>query len=218
MRSISALPTALLLCLSTPALAAAVKYQHPDLTIVAREEPLESVLSSIAREMQITVRAPPGLNPLISCDIQSQPVTQAFKDLLRGLSYTLEWEEKSQRLMKLTILTGGEGTAVASAAASTSPTARAGPVAPVPVAGRAGQGADRPAMPSSKRAAPSVAPDTAMAEREAQREADRVEHEARMAVEREAMEAQMAEERVVEEERMREEAARVEAEVLDPEP
>jgi hypothetical protein len=226
MSRISALRIAVLLCLTTPGLAATVQYQHPDLTIAAKDEPLESVLSSIAREMQIRVRTPPGLNPLISADIQSQPITQAFKDLLRGLSYTLEWEEKGQRLARLTILTGGDGAAVASVSSGTLRTASESRTSPAPVSKGSRQGADRPVKQSSS-AAPSAAPDRAMveqegrmaadrAEHESRMMADRAEHEARMVTERAAMEARMAEERVVEEARMREEAARVEAEELEP--
>ena len=218
MSSSSALRIAVLLCLCTPGLAATVKYQHPDLTIVAQDEPLVSVLNSIAQEMQIRVRTPTGLNPRISCEIHSQPITQAFKQLLRGLSYTLEWEEKGQRLARLTVLTGGEGAAVAGVSASTSPTASESQATPLPVARRAGQRAEVPVKQRSNPAAPSAAQDRAMAEHETRMEADRAEHEARMATEREAMEARMAEEGRAHEATMREEAARDEAEDSDPNP
>ncbi len=90
-----ALQIASLLFVSTISMAATVDYQHPDLTIVAKEEPLDSVLKSLGKEMRIYITAPTGINTLVSCDIQHRPVKQAFKTLLGDMSYSLEWEEKT---------------------------------------------------------------------------------------------------------------------------
>jgi hypothetical protein len=109
MKTILALPIAALLFVSATCMAATVTYQHPDLTIVAKEEPLDAVLKSLGKEMRIYVTIPAGLNPVVNCDIQQQPVKQAFKTLLGDVSYSLAWEEKTGRLVGLTILAGGEG-------------------------------------------------------------------------------------------------------------
>jgi hypothetical protein len=113
MKSILALPVAMLLFVSATCTAATVTYQYPDLTIVAKEEPLDSVLKSLGKEMRIYVTIPTSLSPVVNCDIQQQPVKEAFKTLLGDVSYSLEWDEKTGQLVGVTILAGGEGTAVA---------------------------------------------------------------------------------------------------------
>ena len=109
MKTILSLSIATLLSVSITSMAATVEYQHPDLTIVAKDEPLDSVLKSLGKEMRIYITVPTGLNPIVSCDIQQQPIKQAFKNLLGDMSYSLEWEEKTGQLAGLTILAGGEG-------------------------------------------------------------------------------------------------------------
>jgi hypothetical protein len=108
MKTILALQAATLLFVSATGMAATVTYQHPDLTIVAKEEPLDSVLKSLGKEMRIYVTTPTGLNPVVNCDIQQQPVKQAFKTLLGDASYSLEWDEKTGRLVGVTILAGSD--------------------------------------------------------------------------------------------------------------
>jgi hypothetical protein len=112
MKTILALHIGTLLFLSTTCIAATVEYQHPDLTIVAKEEPLDSVLKSLGKEMRIYVTIPTGLNPVVNCDIQRQPIRQAFKTLLGEVSYSLEWAENTGQLAGVTILAGGEGAAM----------------------------------------------------------------------------------------------------------
>ena len=203
MKTILALSIAMLLSASITSIAATVDYEHPNLTIVAKDEPLDSVLKSLGKEMRIYVTVPTGLNPVVSCDIQQQPIKQAFKTLLGDMSYSLEWEEKTGTLAGLTILAGGEG--VASVSNKPSQSQSVSQASPVPVASPNGQ-------------KPAPAPiaqgnhDTAMADHEARMETDRAEHEARMETEREEHEARMVEERAVQEERMKEEVARHEAE------
>lgn len=207
MKARSALSIAALLCLSTASLAATVEYRHPDLTIVARDEPLDAVLKSLGREMRIYITVPAGLNPVVNCDIQQQPVKQAFKNLLGDMSYSLEWDDRTGKLLGLTILAGGEGVAAIS-----SPERSGNQSAPATDTGSAALGA----APQGQRsdAVPPVRPDdTAMAEHEARMEASRAEHEARMETERAEHEARMAEERAAQEVRMQEEVERHEAEM-----
>jgi hypothetical protein len=113
MKTILALQIATLLSLSTTSMAATVEYQHPNLTIVAREEPLTAVLKSLGKEMRIYVTIPTGLDPAVNCDIQQQPVKQALKTLLGDMSYSLEWEENTGQLVGVTILAAGQGSAMA---------------------------------------------------------------------------------------------------------
>ena len=132
MKTILALSIATLLSVSITSIAATVDYQHPDLTIVAKDEPLDSVLKSLGKEMRIYIKIPTGLNPIVSCDIQQQPIKQAFKTLLGDMSYSLEWEEKTGKLAGLTILAGGEGVAAVSNKPSQSQSVSQ--ASPVPVA------------------------------------------------------------------------------------
>ena len=206
MKTILALSIATLLSVSITSIAATVEYDHPTLTIVAKDEPLDSVLKSLGKEMRIYVTVPTGLNPVVSCDIQQQPIKQAFKTLLGDMSYSLEWEEKTGKLAGLTILAGGEG--VAAVSNKPSQTQSASQAVPVPVVNSNGQRATpTPAVQGDHNAA--------MADREARMETDRAEHEARMEAEREEHEARMVEERAAQEERMKEEVARHEAETAE---
>ena len=97
-----------LLLISTSSVAATVKYQDTNLTIVARQEPLDAVLKSLGREMRIYVTIPRGLNPMVNCEIQQQPIQQALKTLLGDMSYSLNWEDKTGRLVGVTILPGSD--------------------------------------------------------------------------------------------------------------
>jgi hypothetical protein len=212
MRTILVLSITTLLSLSTTSKAATVEYQHPDLTIVAKEEPLQSVLKSVGKEMRIFVTTPTGINPLVSCDIQNQPIKLAFKKLLGDMSYSLEWEEKTGQLMGLTILAGGEGAAVATTSDSKSHTQSVEQVAPAAVAGDGNQAAAKPVEQSAHEEAPMVPDATARADHEARMETDRAEHEARMETEQVEHEARMVEERAAQEVRMKEEVERHDAE------
>lgn len=87
--------------------AAQVDYEAPHISIVAVNEPLESVLRTVGEEMQISVRLPLGLNPTINCDVENKPVQEAFKVLLRDLSYSMQWEEGGDRLTGLVIMANG---------------------------------------------------------------------------------------------------------------
>lgn len=113
-RTILALQVAVLLSLSMDSMAAKVEYQHPDITIVAVEESLESVLTAVGKEMQISFTLPVGLDPVVNCDIHNQPLKRAFKNLLGNLSYALEFQEGGERLVGLTILSGEGELATAS--------------------------------------------------------------------------------------------------------
>jgi hypothetical protein len=106
MRILVALQIVALLCFSIASTAAEVEYRHPNLTIVAKDEPLDAVLKSVSKEMRIFVTTPTGLNPLVNCDIQDQPIKLAFKKLLGDMSYSLEWKDNGETLVGLTILTG----------------------------------------------------------------------------------------------------------------
>ncbi len=214
MRTILALQIATLLIVSTTSMAATVEYQHPNLTIVARDEPLDVVLKSLGKEMRIYITVPTGLNPVVNCDIQQQPVKQAFKTLLGDMSYSLEWEEKTGKLVGLTILAGGDGAAVAAVPDNKSRTPNVAPSAPVaasaPVASTGRQAAP---LAHSDDAPPMGEDDAALAEHEARMETERAEHEARMETERVEHEARMVEERAAQEVRMKEEVARHDAEL-----
>ena len=102
------LGVAALLLPPVAAFAADVDYQHPTITIVANNEPLDSVLKSVSREMKIFVTTPSGFNPIVNCDIQNQPVEKAFKTLMGSMSYSLEWKNDGQQLIGLTILSGSD--------------------------------------------------------------------------------------------------------------
>jgi hypothetical protein len=203
MKTVLALQVATLLALSIPGMAATVEYQHPDLTIVAREEPLDEVLKALGKELRIYITVPTGLNPLVSCDVQRQPIKQAFKMLLGDMSYSLEWEQKTGQLVGLTILAGGGESAVSS---ESSHDRNMSQPAPAPIAATGGQATVPKPVGHGDH-------DAAMADHDANMEAARAEHEARMETDRAEHEARMAEERAAQEERMKEEVARQEAEM-----
>ena len=91
----------------TAAFAAEVDYQPPNLSIVANNEPLWSVLRSISDAMDITVTMPPDLNLPVTCDIENIPVERALKILLPGVSYALRWEQGGGRLTGIVLLEEG---------------------------------------------------------------------------------------------------------------
>ncbi|MEZ5573285.1 MAG: hypothetical protein R3E64_14870 [Halioglobus sp.] len=199
---------AALLLFSTGGMAATVEYDHPDLTIVAKEESLDSVLTALGKEMALTVQKPVGVNPMINCNIQNQPIERALKNLLGALSYSLVWADDGERLTGLVILAGdGESAEVVVTKPQTS-SMSADQVASVAETSSASQSAIAPARDSDD--------NPQRAEQEARMETDRAEHEARMAEEREAREAEMEqrrqEEEIAHEARMKEEVARHEAE------
>jgi len=92
--------------------AAEVDYQPSELSIIAEHEPLDSVLRSVSRAMHITLVAPSGLNDPISCYIRNMPVQRAFRNLLGGMNYALEWEDGGKRLSGLIIIVEGKPSAV----------------------------------------------------------------------------------------------------------
>jgi hypothetical protein len=220
MKTITTLSIATLLSASIPSMAATVEYQDPNVTIVAKQEPLDTVLKSLGKEMRIYITVPTGLNPVMNCDIQNQPIKQAFKTLLGDMNYSLEWEKNTGKLVGVTILAGGDGAAVANVPAK--PSHPQSVEQPAPVA------ASAPVASTGRQAAAPVAQsdhappmreddvadhDAAMAEHEARMETDRAEHEARMETERVEHEARMVEERAAQEVRMKEEVARHDAEL-----
>ena len=95
---IQSIVTAVALCFSASSIAATVGYQHPEVSIVAVDESLDSVLRSLGKEMDLSVTTPIGINPVINCNIQNQPIKRAFKNLLGGLSYSLVWGGDGQHL------------------------------------------------------------------------------------------------------------------------
>jgi hypothetical protein len=199
---------AALLLFSTGGMAATVEYNHPKVTIVAEDESLDSVLATLGKEMALTVKKPVGVNPMINCDIQNQPIERALKNLLGALSYSLVWADDGERLMGLVILAGdGESAEVAESEPRASGMG-GDRVASVTDNSGAGQSASSPARDSDA--------NLKRAEHEAQMETDRAEHDARMAQEREAREAEMEqrrqEEEIAHEAQMQEEVARHEAE------
>ncbi|MBK6736522.1 MAG: hypothetical protein IPG64_00875 [Haliea sp.] len=139
MKTILALQIATLLSVSITSIAATVDYEHPNLTIVAKDEPLDSVLKSLGKEMRIYIVVPAGLNPIVSCDIQQRPIKQAFKTLLGDMSYSLEWEENTGQLAGLTILAGGGNSAVATVSNNPSRSQNVNQATPAAVARNGGQ-------------------------------------------------------------------------------
>jgi hypothetical protein len=199
---------AALLLFSTSGIAATVEYDHPEVTIVAKEESLDSVLTALGKEMQMTVTTPVGINPVINCNIQNQPIERALKNLLGELSYSLVWADDGQRLTGLVILAGdGESAEVAKSEPQASGIS-GDPDASVAHTSGTSQSTFSPASDSDD--------NPRRTEHEAQMETERAEHEARMAEESEAREAEMEqrrqEEEIAHEARMKEEVARHEAE------
>lgn len=171
MRTLWAIQLTVLLSIAVPgnaANAAEVAYQHPNLTIVARDETLDSVLKSVSKALDIEVKVPTGLNPVVNCNIQKLPIKLAFRKLLGDLSYSLAWRDDGERLVGLTILAGTTDS-VAGAAAHDS--------APSPV--------DAPAAEAERQARE--------AEMEQRRQEEVIAHEARMEEQAMQNEADMAE-------------------------
>lgn len=168
MRALWAIQLAALLSIAMPSSAADVAYQHPNLTIVAKDETLDSVLQSVSKAMQIEVKTPAGLNPVVNCDIRNQPIKLAFKKLLGEMSYSLAWQDDGERLVGLTILAGTTDSVAGSATAETSP---------IPV--------DASAADAGRQARE--------AEMELQRQEEVIAHEARMEEQAMQNEADMAE-------------------------
>lgn len=196
MKTILALQIGTLLSLSTTCIAATVEYQHRHLTIVAKEEPLHSVLNALGKEMRIYVTIPTGLNPVVNCDIQQKPVKQAFKTLLGDMSYSLEWETGGERLAGLTIFSGGDRLAVAAISDSLPHKQSAEQVALPP--GRNGGGLGPTPLVTHGE------PDSSLANHDT----PTAEHDARM----EEMEARTTEEQETQEARIKEEVERHDAE------
>jgi hypothetical protein len=203
MKIVSMLQLAVLLLLAMHSQASTIVYEHPDLTIVAKAEPLDSVLKSLGKEMRIFITIPSGFNPTVSCDIQHQPIAQALKTLLKDVSYSLEWEKGGERLAGVTILGSGSESAVA--ADSRSHASSQSAAVPAVIAGGAEAGASAAPVYSS---VPGAEHETAMLP---DKDAAMAEHEARMEAERAEMQTRMAEERAAQEEKMKEEVARHEA-------
>lgn len=205
----------LMLSFSVDSIAAEVEYRHPNLTIVARDEPLDSVLRSISKEMRIFVTTPSALNPLVNCDIQDQPLERAFKELLGDMSYSLEWKDDGEQLAGVTILAGGQvagnailGTSTDNKLATMSTDQAAPP-------GGGNRGNVDSGMPVGQGSAAAMA----TYDRDVDMEAERAEQEARMAEDRTRREAEMVlrreQEAIAHAERMREEVARSEARMAE---
>ncbi len=213
MRTLLTLQAAVLLCLALGSTAAEVEYQQPNLTIVAKDEPLDAVLKSVSKEMRIFVTTPTGLNPMINCDIQNEPIKLAFKKLLGDMSYSLEWKDNGETLVGLTILTGtGDAVANTSTDGKTSAPIADQPVSPI--VQRGNQSADVPTEQGND-AVQQPEYDAGMgAEQEgseARVEAGREEREARMAQERKVQDAEMM---IRREEQMKAHKARMEEDLV----
>jgi hypothetical protein len=189
--------TALILLVSlvhTAAFAAEVDYQPPNLSIVATNEPLWSVLRSVNAAMDITVSMPPDLNSPVTCDIENMPVERAFKELLTGVNYALRWEQGGGRLTGIVLLEEGHDSSLR-------------------VSGNAASGGSLHAEPdrqySERRGIVSHGEEasqdqaTGVAEEQDRMVAEMAEHEIQMAREMEREKERMAQE--IEEERIRDE-------------
>jgi len=203
MKAILAFSVATLLSVSITSLAATVENHDSNLTIVAKDEPLDEILKALGKELRISITVPTGLNAMISCDIQHQPIRQAFKTLLGEMSYSLEWESKTGQLVGLTILAGAEESVVSNASSHNRNVSLA---VPVPVAAIGEQTSVPTRVDHGDQ-------DAAMEDHDAGMEATRAEHEARMEADQAEHEARMAKERAAQEERMTVEVARHEAEM-----
>jgi hypothetical protein len=199
---------AVMLFLSAASIAATVEYQHPDVSIVAVDESLDSVFKYHGKEMNQSVTTPICINPVINCDIQSQPIKRAFKNLLGELSYSLVWADDGERLTGLVILAGDGEEAEISVSERPPTDTRNTQVASIPDGSDSSQGADPE---------PARYDDPEMADRGAEMALERQEQEARMAEERADQEAEMEkrqqEEQIVHKAEMVEERARREAEM-----
>ncbi|MBT4519543.1 MAG: hypothetical protein HOC23_06015 [Halieaceae bacterium] len=195
----------------SPVSAAQVEYQPPNLTIIASNEPLSSVLRSIGASMRISVSTPPDLNPVVNCNIVNLPVKRAIKNLLGELSYALQWQEGGERLAGLIILENGYGPSIM-VNQDTSPA----PIEQVDSEQISPSGnsmlPDKPARPTTPPRS-RVDHATHLAEQKSRMASDRAKYEARMAQEMEELEIRMAEEKEREDARMAQEMAEEEARV-----
>lgn len=202
--------TAVALYFSAAGIAATVGYQHPDVSIVAVDESLDSVLKLLGKEMNLSVTTPIGINPVINCNIQNQPIKRAFKTLLGELSYSLVWDDDGERLTGLVILAGNGEEAGIRVSQNQSPDTGNTQIAYTPDASARSQSA----APVSARYN-----DPKMADREAEMAFERQEQEARMAEERAEQQARMKdrqqEEEIARETAMVEERAKRESEMAD---
>lgn len=182
-----------LLSVSMASMAAKVEYQHPEVTIVAVDETLDSVLKALGKEMQITVTVPIGINPIINCDIQNRPLERAFNTLLGDISYSLVWADNGERLAGLVILSGdGEpAVTVAGTQQTSSPRAEVAEKVSIPTAREYDQSAETGHNQYDD--------DPRQAEHESEMAAERLAMEARMAEEREEREIEMEQRRQEEE-------------------
>jgi len=108
MKSIRYLLAALFICAFSgtgTAQAASVDYQPPMLSISASNEPLLSVLRTIAGTMHISISYTANLDKAVTCRIEKLPVQRAFKNLLGDHNFALQWEGK--RVVGLSILEQG---------------------------------------------------------------------------------------------------------------
>jgi hypothetical protein len=197
MKTRLALQAVVLLSLSIGSLAAEVEYQHPNLTIVAKDELLDSVLKSISKQMRIFVKTPTGINPVVNCDIQNQPIKLALKQLLGDMSYSLEWKDNGERLVGLTILTGTGGADPTAASDSKSGTPILDDAASLASTDQGSKVAQMQEYNAEMLAEREALIEAEREERKAQigqrRQKERTAHEARMAEEVLRNEAEMAE-------------------------
>lgn len=176
--------------LSMASISATVDYQHPEVSIVAVGESLDSVLKAVGKEMNLSVTTPIGINLEINCNIQNQPIKRAFKNLLGELSYSLVWGEDGERLTGLVILAGDDEEArVSLSTTGTSSDTSSPQVVSMPDASDSRQNATRESHSYD---------DPEMAEREAELAFEQLEQQDRMAEERAEQNAEM--EKILEEE------------------
>jgi hypothetical protein len=214
MKILLTLQAAVLVFFSMGSIAAEVEYRHPNLTIVAKNEPLGAVLKALSKEMRIFVTTPTDINPLVNCDIKDQPIKLAFKKLLGTMSYSLEWKDNGETLIGLTILTGTGDAAPSISSGSKANAPIVDQAAAVTITNRADQRSNAAQAPELD-----ASMGTEQEEREARTEAEREEREVRMAQEQTVREAEMVIRREAEvkahEARMAEEVVRNEADMAE---
>ena len=93
----------LLLIMASTVFSAEVEYNHPSLSIIAEDEPLESVLIDLGKSMQISISTPLEFNPNVNCSIEAKSIHDAMRSLLRNISYSLEWRTGGEYLSALII-------------------------------------------------------------------------------------------------------------------
>ena len=217
-RTLLTLQAAVLVCLSMGSTAAEVEYQHPNLTIVAKDEALDSVLKAVSKQMGIFVTTPAGLNPLVSADIQNQPIKVAFKKLLGGMSYSMEWKDNGETLVGLTILAATDDIAANTSQGSISSAPSVEQANALPIANRTSSPPDAP-VGQRNDAAQVSSTGTDQEGMDAQMEARRVEREAVMAEKRAQLDADMVSRRDeqlrIRDARISEDVARSEAEMAE---